>query len=226
VLNIPQTMNFHEEIQEIGRRGMELARQRAEIEAARALIEDREPKKPEEPAAPPVPEINRHIPKAYRECRFDTFQGNDKLAQGLMKLADTGCDIVLRGETGCGKTHLAVAIMQHIGHGYFTTAPELLLRIRSTFNEGPGESEGQVISDLCRHETLILDDLGAEKTTEFAITTLYIIIDRRIRDAKRTIITTNLGLKEIEDKLDARIASRLSGMQNVKINMPDHRKKR
>jgi DNA replication protein DnaC len=83
-----------------------------------------------------------------------------------------------------------------------------------------------VIRDLCHHDLLVLDDLGAEKTTEFAITTLYIIIDRRIRDAKRTIITTNLSLKEIEDKLDARIASRLSGMQNVKISMPDYRKKR
>ena len=223
-LSTPQTMNFHEEIQAIGRRGMELAKQRAEVAAAMEVIEGPRPVKQPEPKAP---EINRHIPKAYRECRFDTFHGNDKIVQGLMKLADTGCDIVLRGETGCGKTHLAVAIMQHAGHGYFTTAPELLLRIRSTFNEGTmRESEDEVIRDLCFHELLVLDDLGAEKTTEFAITTLYIIIDRRIRDAKRTIITTNLSLKEIEEKLDARIASRLSGMQNVKINMPDYRKKR
>lgn len=225
MLTIPQTMNFHDEIQEIGRRGLELAKKQAEIDAARALIEDREPKKTET-QEPPAPKINEHIPKAYRECRFDTFLGNEKLIQGITRLADTGCDIVLRGETGCGKTHLAVSIMQHIGHGYFTTAPELLLRIRATFRDESWESEGQVISDLCLHELLVLDDLGAEKTTEFAITTLYIIIDRRIRDAKRTIITTNLSLKEIEDKLDARIASRLSGMQNVKINMPDHRKKR
>lgn len=224
VLSIPQTMNFNEEIQAIGNRGMELARQRAEVQAAMEVIEG--PKATEDPK-PKEPEINRHIPKAYRECRFDTFHGNEKIVQGLMKLADTGCNIVLRGETGCGKTHLAVSIMQHVGHGYFTTAPELLLRIRSTFNEGTmRESEDEVIRDLCFHELLVLDDLGAEKTTEFAITTLYIIIDRRIRDAKRTIITTNLSLKEIEEKLDARIASRLSGMQNVKINMPDFRKRR
>lgn len=221
--SIPQTMNFHEEIQKIGQRGLELARQRAEVAAAMEVIEGPKPVKEPEPKAPA---INQHIPKAYRECRFDTFQGNDKMVQGLIKLADTGCDIVLRGETGCGKTHLAVALMQHAGHGYFTTAPELLLRIRSTFNDGGWETEDEVIRDLCSHDLLVLDDLGAEKTTEFAITTLYIIIDRRIRDAKRTIITTNLSLKEIEDKLDARIASRLSGMQNVKINMPDYRKKR
>lgn len=223
---IPRTTNF-DEILEIGKRCMEMSRRReAEIAEARALIGDPDPEPPKQ-REPEAPRINRHIPKAYRECTFETFQGNEKLVQGILKLADTGCDIVLRGETGCGKTHLAVALMQHAGHGYFTTAPELLLRIRSTFNDGVmRESEDEVINDLCFHELLVLDDLGAEKTTEFAITTLYIIIDRRIRDAKRTIITTNLSLKEIEEKLDARIASRLSGMQNVKISMPDYRKKR
>lgn len=223
MLTIPQTTNF-DEIVEIGKRCQALAKQRqSEIQEARLMMEG---PKPEVPSLPPEPPVYRYIPKAYRDCTFESFSGNDKLVQGLIKLTDTGCDILLRGETGCGKTHLAVSMMLRAGNGYFTTAPELLLRIRSTFNENSSETEDQVINDLCRHELLVLDDLGAEKTTEFAITTLYIIIDRRIRDAKRTIITTNLSLKEIEEKLDARIASRLSGMQNVRISMPDYRKKR
>jgi DNA replication protein DnaC len=73
---------------------------------------------------------------------------------------------------------------------------------------------------------LCLDDLGAEKTTEYAITTLYLIIDRRIRNEMQTIITTNLSLDEIEATLGARIASRLAEMKIIKINMPDYRKKR
>jgi len=73
---------------------------------------------------------------------------------------------------------------------------------------------------------LIIDDLGAEKSTEFSITTLYIILDRRIRELKTTIITTNLSMSQIEEHLGARIASRLSEMKNIKINMPDHRKRR
>jgi DNA replication protein DnaC len=222
--SIPSTTNF-DEILEIGKRCQEKATERmAMIYAARLMMD--EPAKPKE-KIPEEPRAWRYIPKAYRDCRFETFNGNDKMVQGLIKLADTGCDIVLRGETGCGKTHLAVAIIQYSGSGHFTTAPELLLRIRATFGEGQmKETESEVIDDLCHHELLVLDDLGAEKTSEYAITTLYIIIDRRIRDAKRTIITTNLSLKEIEEKLDARIASRLSGMQNIKISMPDYRKKR
>jgi len=224
--SIPSTMNF-DEILEIGKRCQAMAADRmAKINEARAMIEEQVKLKTRD-FGPEEPPVWRSIPRAYRACRFDTYQGNEKLVQGIMKLAETGCDIVLRGETGCGKTHLAVALIQHAGHGYFTTVPELLLRIRSTFNEGLlRETEADVIDDICRHDLLVLDDLGAEKTTEYAITTLYIIIDRRIRDAKRTIITTNLSLKEIEEKLDARIASRLSGMQNIKINMPDHRKRR
>jgi DNA replication protein DnaC len=121
-----QTTNF-DEILEIGKKCQAMATERmAMFSEARELIGDMEPA----PQVDRKPLINRHIPKAYRDCRFDTFQGNDKMVQGIIKLADTGCDIVLRGETGCGKTHLAVALMQHAGHGYFTTAPELLLRIR------------------------------------------------------------------------------------------------
>lgn len=224
--NTPQIMNFHEEIQAIGDKCLAIARQRAaEIEEARKLLGDPEPK-PEKKTEDQKPRVNPYIPKAYRDCTFDSFQGNDKLVQGLKKLDDAGCDIVLHGSTGCGKTHLAIAMMQNKPDAVFTTAPELLLSIRSSFSGNSFENEAYIIDKFASPEILVLDDLGAEKTTEFAITTLYIIIDRRLRDAKRTIITTNLTLKEIEEKLDARIASRLAGMQIVKISMPDYRKRR
>ena len=68
--------------------------------------------------------------------------------------------------------------------------------------------------------------MGAEKTTDWSITTLYIILDRRYRNNKPTLITTNLNLKEIENNLGSRIASRLSESLIVPINMLDFRKKR
>ncbi len=168
----------------------------------------------------------RGIPLKYYDATFDSFKGNDKLVEALKQIAKSDEDIVLFGGTGSGKTHLAIAVMHYLGRGHFTTVPELLLRIRSTFKDGAREDEADVIRDLAGHELLVLDDLGAEKTTEYSITTFYLIIDRRIRDGKRTIVTTNLTLQGVEEKLDARIASRLSEMMNVKINMPDYRKKR
>ncbi len=180
-------------------------------------------------------------PKAYRECTFENYHGNDKLVKDLQRFIGAYWDgIVLRGNTGCGKTHLAIAIARQIptepiktrggwetiSGTIFTTAPELLLKIRSAFRDGSEQSEEQLIDYYSGCELLILDDLGSEKTSEFAVTTLYIILDRRIRDCLKTIITTNLSQQEIDATFGARIASRLSAMENIKINMPDYRKKR
>ena len=88
------------------------------------------------------------------------------------------------------------------------------------------ETESDVLDKYSSCELLILDDLGSEKTSDFTIQSLYLIIDRRYRNLKPTIITTNLTLPEIGEKIDARIASRLSEMKVIEINMPDYRKKR
>lgn len=179
------------------------------------------------------------LPKAYAECSFDNYMGNDKLISDLQKLTAMDFDgIVLRGNTGCGKTHLAISAGKKISTEFkadgwdmipgtiFITTPELLLKIRSSFQDGAGKTEEGLIDYYSGCGLLILDDLGSEKTSEFAVTTLYIILDRRLRDCRKTIITTNLSKEEIEKTFGARIASRLSGMENIKINMPDYRKKR
>jgi len=170
-----------------------------------------------------------YVPKKYLKCSFDNFSGNDKLVKDCREHEG---NVVLQGNTGSGKTHLAVSIlrervrnMKHEG-ALFETAPELLLSLRSTFDSNSLETEENVIDRYSGAPFLILDDLGSEKATEFSITSLYIIIDRRDRELLPTIITTNMSLKEIEDHLSARIASRLAGMKVIKINMPDYRKKR
>jgi len=170
-----------------------------------------------------------NIPKKYKGCMLDMFRGNDKLVRACREYNNGG--LVLYGNTGCGKTHLAVSLMREKARVstkklWFETAPDLLLTIRSSFRDGAAASEAQIVDCYSTIPFLVLDDLGSEKATEFAITTLYIILDRRDRELLDTIITTNLSLAEIGDRLSARIASRLSGMKNIKINMPDYRKKR
>ena len=169
---------------------------------------------------------NSGVSRLYINCGFDSYIGNDKLVSGLKEITKDQ-SLVLRGSTGCGKTHLAISIIkeQQGDNSIFVTAPDLLLKIRSSFNGGM-ESEEEIIKHFSEIKTLIIDDLGAEKTSEYSITTLYVILDRRIRECRQTIITTNLTQSEIETTFGARIASRLSGMENIKISMPDYRKKR
>lgn len=193
--------------------------------------------------------ISYGVPKKYMESTFENFVGNLGLIKALKEYSGGG--LVLSGNTGTGKTHLAVSLMRnletmewiqycqeninllkagveastrHKSNKVFITAPELLLEIRKSFQNDSEYSESDILDRYSKCGLLVLDDLGSEKTTEYAITTLYILINRRDSQLKNTVITTNLSLAEIEEKLNARIASRLSGWRNMKISMPDYRK--
>ncbi len=183
----------------------------------------------------------RIIPKAYREFTLDSFQKSDRIKNICLDFVNKYPDnlknqmhLVFSGTSGIGKTGLSISIYRELfqqskiesKNFKFITAPELLFAWRKCFENNSAETESQILDKYSDCDLLILDDLGSEKTSDFAIQSLYLLIDRRIRNMKSTIITTNLSLEQIEEKLDARIASRLSGMKIIKINMPDYRKKR
>jgi len=195
------------------------------------------------------------IPKKYLGYSFESFNGNDltkKMCRDFIAKFPETDSLLFTGPPGCGKTHLAMATLRELirqgkigdqksevgdqrsevgpspnqAEMAFTTVPELLLEIRSSFGNNPSASEDEIISKYSGVKVLILDDLGAEKASDFAIQSLYLVIDRRNRELKPTIVTTNLSLAEIETRLNGRIASRLSEMKIIKLSMPDHRKKR
>ncbi len=176
------------------------------------------------------------VPEKYWDMSFENFEGGEEFVKTCSEY--NGGGLALHGLYGVGKTHLAVSILRNmleadklpserrLQKASFVTAPNLLLEIRDSFKDDVGRTEKEIVDYYSEVPFLILDDLGSEKSTEFSITTLYIIIDRRDSGLMNTVITTNLSLQEIEYKLSARIASRMAGMQNVKIDMPDYRKKR
>jgi DNA replication protein DnaC len=182
------------------------------------------------------------VPQKHILSSFMTCAGGEAVKRLCSEAAASREDVLLCGKTGCGKTHLAVAMMAQAveNHhkilrgkippfGLFVTVPELLLSIRSSFRKNGGDDEDSEAVIVDRYSSvglLILDDLGAEKASDWAESTLYLIIDRRNRDEKWTIVTSNLTLPEIEQHMGARIASRLSDMKVVNIKLPDHRKKR
>lgn len=123
----------------------------------------------------------------------------------------------------------------------FVNVPELLLNIRECFNlvkktkrfdearynENPDNfTEKGLIDHYTNTPFLVLDDLGIEKTSEWSLQTLYIILNRRYEesDDKLTIITSNLNLNDISRKLDDRIGSRINGMcKTLKLTGKDMR---
>jgi DNA replication protein DnaC len=107
----------------------------------------------------------------------------------------------------------------------FKTIPDLLLEIRSCFDkqrrewssEGGAQTEKGLIDQYANYKVLILDDLGVEKTSDWSMQTLYTLIDRRYREMMRTIITSNLTLDQLAEKLDDRISSRIAGMCDIQV---------
>ena len=133
---------------------------------------------------------------------------------------ETTNGLMLYGKAGSGKTHLAVSIARHIIEKKqiqvrFARIVDLLSEIRKTFDDNEQyrtENESELIQRYTSTPLLIIDDLGAEKTTDWVRQILYQIIDERWIEQKPIIVTSNLNLEELEARFEERIASRVAGM--------------
>ena len=171
------------------------------------------------------------VGKRYLGSTLENFKGGDKYVQFCQRWLKEPSSLYLYGPCGCGKTHLATAIFRELikrevkPKMLFKNASDLFLEIRSTFNGGGG-SEEQIVDSLSYRDFLFIDDMGAEKTSEWSRATMYLIIDRRDREMLPTIITSNLSPAQLGAAIDERISSRISNGKIVEIKMPDYRVKR
>ena len=116
------------------------------------------------------------------------------------------------GETGLGKTHLSLAIAGEVtkkGFGViYGSAQNLLDRLEREHFRGEDDGATDAIMNC---DLLILDDLGAEFSTQFSISAVYNIINTRLQSGRPVIISTNLSIKELEKRYSRRITSRIFG---------------
>ncbi len=125
--------------------------------------------------------------------------------------------LFMHGATGLGKTHLSLAIASKAierGHGVvYASAPNLFTAFeRERFGKGELPAlQGLSEEEAETAELLIIDDLGAEFSTQFTVSCAYNIINTRMLAQKPTIITTNLTMPEFEAKYTQRITSRITG---------------
>lgn len=135
--------------------------------------------------------------------------------------------LVFQGDYGSGKTHLAAAIANYrlsLGNDVlFITTPDLLDHLRSTYGPSSEINYDELFDRVRNVYLLVLDDLGAESSTPWAMEKLYQLINHRYTRRLHTIFTTNKTLAD----LDPRIRSRLedwSLSNNVTIDVPDFRR--
>jgi DNA replication protein DnaC len=150
------------------------------------------------------------IPKRYEHCTLDTFepgfgQADQSLAAAYMMarhfvdgypVTTEGRGLLLTGTVGVGKTHLAVGIAQALifekgVRAFFCDYRELLKRIQESYNAQVATTELQILAPVFEAEVLILDELGAQKPTDWVWDTVALILNTRYNDKRTTLITTN-----------------------------------
>ncbi|HMW46598.1 MAG TPA: ATP-binding protein, partial [Solirubrobacterales bacterium] len=131
---------------------------------------------------------------------------------------DQGNGLWLMGDTGTGKTTLAMLVSKEALRRDHTVAiysmPSLLTRIRATYGAEAGEeSYDQFFERLCEVDLLHIDDLGAEKQTEWVLEQLYALVNERYEREKSIVVTTNITDQgELEQQIGPRTVSRLTEM--------------
>jgi DNA replication protein DnaC len=121
--------------------------------------------------------------------------------------------LVFMGETGCGKTHLASAIVNYryeMGKpALFIVVPDFLDHLRSAFNPDSKVSYDQLFESVKTAPLLVMDDFGEQSTNPWVKEKLYQLINYRYNSRLPTVITTRLSLDEIKEEVDSSISSRL-----------------
>ena len=161
------------------------------------------------------------IPLRYQHCELETFKydpenfedsrlGKARLAAGRFveeyPVEKTG--LLFVGSVGVGKTHLAVGIIRALIRDkgvpcLFCDYRELLKSIQNSYNTSVQMTEMEILRPVFDAEVLVLDELGAVRTTEWVFDTVNYILNSRYNDSKTTIITTNFPDKpEQEQKVD------------------------
>ncbi|MBQ6503494.1 MAG: ATP-binding protein [Flexilinea sp.] len=181
--------------------------------------------------------------QGYEKMTFDSFiipseESNEFWPEERLKLEEALYEakhfaanpkkwLFYTGIYGTGKTHLAAAIANYaLENGYriiFQPVPDLLDELRSSYNN-KNDSYEETIERIKSIPLLILDDLGAQNTTDWAEEKLYQIFNYRYVNKLPTVITSNVGLS----KIDGRIVSRLGDRDLttvIHMNVPSYRTK-
>jgi len=152
--------------------------------------------------------LHAAIPKRYEHCSFENFTAYNEHLQKALRYASQLAErfpvvekgMFLGGPPGVGKTHLAVAVLRYVVRergavGLFYDTRDLLRVIRSTYDPVNRTQEMDVLRPVMTADLLVLDDLGAEKTSEWVEETLNLIVNARYSEKRATIFTSNFDDK-------------------------------
>jgi DNA replication protein DnaC len=160
------------------------------------------------------------VPKRYEHCELATFEydsaepSHKDLAQARLfsgrfveEYPTDKTGLLFVGGVGVGKTHLAVGIIKALIrdkgiHCLFCDYRELLKSIQNSYNATVQATEMEILRPVFEAEVLVLDELGAVRSTEWVFDTVNYILNSRYNDNKTTIFTTNFPDRPEQERVD------------------------
>lgn len=146
---------------------------------------------------------------------FHRVDGSEDMEQAVAEFAEGKSPhmLVLQGNYGCGKSHMLEGALRELLHRGMTVRYEVakryLDRLRGSYDKGMEDSFKQLCDWYRGIGILALDDVGLEKSSDFAATELTDLVDERLNYGRPTIIATNKTKEQMADHLGERIASRI-----------------
>jgi DNA replication protein DnaC len=157
---------------------------------------------------PPVSEMARDPRRA------PVYEAVKEFVDAIEERLAEGAGIWLMGDVGTGKTTLAMLVTKAAVEAQHAVAvyslPRLLARVRRTYDAEAGEqSYLEFFERLTSVDLLHIDDLGAEKSSDWVLEQLYAIVNERYEAQRSMVVTTNLDQEALEEQIGPRTVSRL-----------------
>lgn len=185
-----------------------------------------------------------NIPKRYANCTLANYEShNDSLKDALAiakkfvkNFPAQEIGVLFIGPCGVGKTHLSVAIIQELiqkkgARCVFYDFRDLIREIQNSFSPDSVLTESDILAPIFQSEVVVLDELGAKRTTAWVEETIFYVINHRYNHKKTTIFTSNYpdteeredmresfykkGGESLVDRIGVRLRSRVYEMCKV-----------
>jgi DNA replication protein DnaC len=135
-----------------------------------------------------------------------------RLAKKIAEEPAGGWSLILCGNVGTGKTHLACAIalaaIEADLQPRYETVLSAMRSIKETYSKASEITEQQAINTLVNYDLLILDEIGVQTGSEYEKTLLFEVINERYQWRKSTILISNLTREMLGDYLGERTMDR------------------
>ena len=174
-----------------------------------------------------IPEKYRYnIPLKPEQVDIPAFEALNEYKESVLEKVEAGDGLYIWGKsTGSGKTSWACKIMSHYfrkvafdtgleNEGLYIFLPTFLEDLRDYYDNKDPDFE-QVLSMVKDCKLLIVDDIGAERVTEWVRERMVSIINTRVSNNLATIYTSNLSPEELKEEQGDRISSRVLGSSKV-----------